>query len=67
VLSEVLAQAAEVEAAVDAAQQVVLRDVVFKIERVEESILPACLSSHNLGALQDQNCQRVNCTNSRAD
>jgi hypothetical protein len=49
----VLAQTAEVEAAVDAAQQVVLRDVVFEIERVEEPILPARLSSHHLGALQD--------------
>ena len=56
VLSKVLAQAAEVKAAVDAAQQVVLRDVVFEIERVEEPILPARLSSHHLGALQDQNC-----------
>ena len=52
VLGQMLMQTLKVQAAVDATKQVTLRYVVFDVERVEESILPACLSPHHLRALQ---------------
>jgi hypothetical protein len=52
----VLTQASEVKAAINAAQQMILGNVVFEVERIEQPILPTRLSSHHLGALQDSIC-----------
>lgn len=47
VVRQVLAQLAQVEEAVDAAQQMILRDVAFKIEGIEQRRLSASWLSHH--------------------
>lgn len=47
VLAQVLAQSAQVKAGIDAAQQMILRNNLFEIKRVEQSFLPTPLSSHH--------------------
>ena len=47
VVRQVLAQLAQVEEVVDAAQQMILRDVAFKIEGIEQRRLSACWLSHH--------------------
>jgi hypothetical protein len=44
------AQLAEVEEAIDAAQQMAAGDVIVEIERVEESVLAATSLTHHLDA-----------------
>ena len=48
--SAVAAQLAEVEEAVNAAQQVAARDVIVEIEGVEETVLVATSLTHHLDA-----------------
>ncbi|MES2682128.1 MAG: hypothetical protein V4650_01290 [Pseudomonadota bacterium] len=53
VLGQVLAQVTQIEAAINAAQQVVLRNVAVEIEGIEEPPLAARLLSHHLFALPE--------------
>jgi hypothetical protein len=51
----VLAEFGQVKALVDAAQEVVLGNTLFEIERVEQPVLPACLLPHHF-ATPGQTC-----------
>jgi hypothetical protein len=48
----------KVEVPVDASQQVIARDVIVKVERVEESILAATLLTHHLDVLPPVGCHQ---------
>lgn len=48
---EVLAQTAEIEDPIDAPQEVILRNMIVKVERVEELVLHAALVTHHVDAL----------------
>ena len=50
VLAQVLAQSAQVKAGIDAAQQMILRNNLFEIKRVEQPFLPTLLLSHHRSA-----------------
>jgi hypothetical protein len=39
-IGEVMAQIAQIETLINAAQKVICRDVIFKVERVKQSLLP---------------------------
>ena len=46
-----LAQTAEIEDPIDAPQEVILRNMIVKVERVEELVLHAALVTHHVDAL----------------
>lgn len=47
VVGQVLAKFGQVEVLVNAAQEVILGNVVFKVERIEQPVLPACPLPHH--------------------
>ena len=47
IIRQVLAQILEVENLVDAAQQVICRNMVLKMERIEQRLLTDCLLPHH--------------------
>jgi|JI10StandDraft_1071094.scaffolds.fasta_scaffold35108_6 hypothetical protein len=51
-----LVQVTEIKAPVDAKQQVIRRNVVLKVDRVEQPLPSSGLASHHLEALRDQHC-----------
>ena len=52
ILSQVLAQLAQIKALVDATQEMVRWNVILEIKRIEQSLLSAFLLSHHLEALR---------------
>jgi hypothetical protein len=47
---QVLAQVAQIEESINAAEQVIVGDVVFEIKGVEKSFLTTCLTPHHRDA-----------------
>lgn len=56
VVGQVLAKFAQVESLIDAAQQIILGNVLFEIERVEQPVLPPRLLSHHLDCPRNARC-----------
>jgi len=52
------AQLSEVEDSIDAAQQVIARNVIVEIEGLEESVLPTTSLTHHLDALPSNGCHQ---------
>ena len=50
--SEVFAQLVEVEKSINAAQQIVGRNVIIEVEGIKQSLLTAHLRSHHLDVLR---------------
>jgi hypothetical protein len=52
VIGQLLAQLAQVEAMINAAEEMILWDVVFKVEGIEEPFLAIGLKPHHIKALR---------------
>ncbi len=63
ILGQVLTQLAQIEALVDAAKQVILWNVIFEIEGVEQSILAIGLKPHHIKVLHSFDMRNINIRN----